>query len=377
MKTVLYVNYYASPVTTRFLDGVFRYAHEAKWNVQTVSKVHENSLGSLVEFWNPVGCIYGANDGINPKMLKICSGRPLVLMDCDESFSWPGAGKVCDDSDEATSVVVREFLSMGLKSFAFCGYKGIYQWTERRERCFRRLLALNGRKCDETIWIDPDDARGNSLRIALKRLKRPCGLFAANDDIGRRVLGACRMARIPVPDGISVIGIDDDEQICENTKPPLSTVRQNCEEAGYAAAAILDEIIGGGIPRMERYGPRMFIRRGSSHAVKVQDDRVKAAVEFIRGGAGKTISAKDVAESMGCTLRMAEILFNRALGHSVKDEIVDARIAHVKRLLADRRIGISALADMCGYADGSSLRRAFLAKTGCSMSEWRRNAGTA
>ena len=377
MKTVLYVNYYASPVTTRFLDGVFRYAHEAKWNVQTVSKVHENSLGSLVEFWNPVGCIYGANDGINPKMLKICSGRPLVLMDCDESFSWPGAGKVCDDSDEATSVVVREFLSMGLKSFAFCGYKGIYQWTERRERCFRRLLALNGRKCDETIWIDPDDARGNSLRIALKRLKRPCGLFAANDDIGRRVLGACRMARIPVPDGISVIGIDDDEQICENTKPPLSTVRQNCEEAGYAAAAILDEIIGGGIPRMERYGPRMFIRRGSSHVVKVQDDRVKAAVEFIREGVGKAVSAKDVAENMGCTLRMAEILFKRTLGHSVKDEITDARLAKVKRLLADKCIGISAIADMCGYADGSALRRAFLAKTGCSMSEWRRSTRTA
>ena len=376
VKTVLYVNYYASPVTMRFLDGVFWYAHKAKWNVQTVYKAHESSLGSLIEFWNPVGCIYGANDGIKPKLLKLCSGRPLVLMDCDESFSWPGAGKVCDDSDEVTGVVVREFLSMGLKNFAFCGYKGIYQWTDRRERCFRRLLALNGRKCDETIWIDPDDAKENSLRIALKRLKRPCGLYAANDDIGRRVLGACRMARIPVPDGISVIGVDDDEHICENTKPTLSSVRQNNEEAGYAAAAMLDEIIGGGLPRVERYGPQMLISRGSSHAVRVQDDRVKAAVEFIRVGAGRTMSAKDVAENMGCTLRMAEILFKRALGHSVKDEITDARLAQVKRLLADRRIGISAIADMCGYADGSSLRRAFLAKTGCSMSEWRRSART-
>ena len=154
----------------------------------------------------------------------------------------------------------------------------------------------------------------------------------------------------------------------------MSTVRQNCEEAGYAAAAILDEIIGGGIPRMERYGPRMFIRRGSSHVVKVQDDRVKAAVEFIREGVGKAVSAKDVAENMGCTLRMAEILFKRTFGHSVKDEITDARLAKVKRLLADKCIGISAIADMCGYADGSSLRRAFLAKTGCSMSEWRRSA---
>ena len=373
MKTVLYVNYYACPVTMRFLDGVFRYAHEAKWNVQTVLKTHESALGSLVEFWNPVGCIYGANEGIKPKMLKILSDRPLVMMDCEEGVSWPGVGKICNDSADVTSVVVREFLSMELKSFAFCGYKGLYQWTERRERCFRQMLALNGRKCDETIWIDPDDDEGENLRIALKRLKRPCGLYAANDDIGRRVLGACRMARIPVPDGISVIGVDDDEHVCENTKPPLSSIRQNNEEAGYAAAAMLDEIIGGGVPRVERYGPRMFIRRGSSHAVRVPDGRVKAAVEFIREGVGKAVSAKDVAQNMGCTLRMAELLFKRTLGHSVKDEIMDARLEQVKRLLADRRTGISAIADMCGYADGSALRRAFLAKTGCSMSEWRRS----
>jgi len=373
MKTVLYVNYYASPVSTRFLDGVFRYAHEAKWNVQVVDMIGEDNLRKLVKFWNPIGCIYGANDGIKPKLLKILSDRPLVLMDCDESFSWPDVGKVCNDAESVTGVVVREFLSMGIGNFAFCGYRGLYPWTERRERIFRRFLGLNGKDC-ETIWIDPADSENERLRFALRRLKRPCGLFAANDDIARRVLGACRMARIPVPDGISVIGVDDDEHISKNTRPSLSSVLPDYEQAGYAGAAMLGEIIGGASPRMEMYGAKMLVRRGSSHAVKVQDDRVKAAVEFIRGGAGKTISAKDVAESMGCTLRMAEILFNRALGHSVKDEIVDARIAHVKRLLADRRIGISAIADMCGYADGSSLRRAFLAKTGCSMSEWRRSA---
>ena len=373
MKTVLYVNYYASPVSTRYLDGVFRYAHEAKWNVQVVDMIGEGNLRSLVKFWDPIGCIYGANDGIKPKLLKILSDRPLVLMDCDRDFSWPGAGKVCNDAEPVAGAVVSEFLSMGLSSFAFCGYRGFYPWTERREQCFRQLLALSGKEC-ESIWIDPDDSENETLRSSLRRLKRPCGLFAANDDIARRVLGAARMARIPVPDGISVIGVDDEQHISLNTKPPLSSVLQDNEQAGYAGAAMLDEIIGGAPPRMEMFGVKMLVRRGSSHAVKVQDDRVKAAVEFIRGCVGKTVSAKDVAEKMGCTLRMAEILFKRALGHSVKDEITDARLAHAKRLLADRRIGISAIADMCGYADGSSLRRAFLAKTGCSMSEWRRSS---
>lgn len=373
VKTVLYVNYYASPVSMRFLDGVFRYAHEAKWNVQVVDKVSETALKKLVAFWNPVGCIYGANDGIKPKLIKVIADRPLVLMDCDQDFSCPGAGKVCSDAESVAGMAVREFLSMGIGHFAFCGYKGFYPWTERRERSFRRLLALNGKTC-ESVWIDPADAENIHLKVALRRLTRPCGVFVANDEIARRVLGTCRLARIPVPGGLSVIGVDDDEHICEHTKPPLSSIRPDYDQAGYTAASMLDEMIDGAKPRMEFFGAKAFIRRGSSSAMRVSDGRVRDAVEFIRAGIHKPLSAQDVAQHMCCSLRMAEILFKRTLGHSVKDEIADARIDRVKQLLVDRRIGISAIADMCGYADCSSLRRAFLAKVGCSMSEWRKGA---
>ena len=145
MKTVLYVNYYASPVSMRFLDGVFRYAHQAKWNVQVIDMISEGAVKKIVDFWNPIGCIYGANDGIKPKLLKILSDRPFVLMDCDLGFSWPGAGKVCNDAESVSGIVVREFLSMGMDNFAFCGYRGFYPWTERREQSFKRLLALNGK----------------------------------------------------------------------------------------------------------------------------------------------------------------------------------------------------------------------------------------
>lgn len=82
MKTVLYVNCYASPVSMRFLDGVSRYAHKAKWNMQVVDKV--------------------------------------------------------SDAESIAGMAVREFLSMGIGNFAFCGYEGVYPWTGRRERSFRR-----------------------------------------------------------------------------------------------------------------------------------------------------------------------------------------------------------------------------------------------
>lgn len=374
MKTVLYVNYYSSPVSMRFLDGVFRYAHEAKWNVQVIDdRANEDTLRQLVKFWNPVGCIYGANDGIKPKLIKAISDRPLVFMDCDLGFSYAGAGRVCCDNDAVTGMVVRQFLSMGLANFAFCGYKGLYLWTERREQSFRRLLELNGKTC-KTMWIHPDDAENEQFRSALRRLPRPCAVFAANDDIGRRVLGTCRIARIPVPEAISVIGVDDDGHICENTKPTLSSILPDDEQAGYAAAKMLDDIVGGETPRTEFFGAKAFIQRGSTRAMRVSDNRVRDAQEFIRKGVAERLSAENVASHMGCTLRMAEILFKRTLGHSVKDEISDTRINRVKQLLVDRKVGISAIHDMCGYADGSSLRRAFLAKVGCSMSEWRRGA---
>jgi len=118
MKTVLYVNYYASPVSMRFLDGVFRYAHEAKWNVQVADKVSENALKKLAAFWNPVGCIYGANDGIKPKLVKAISDRPLVFMDCDQDFSCPGAGKVCSDAESVAGMAVRGGDSAGISSEA-------------------------------------------------------------------------------------------------------------------------------------------------------------------------------------------------------------------------------------------------------------------
>ena len=371
MKTVLFVNFHHSPVSMRMLDGVFRYAHEAKWNVQVVDTVSEGALAKLVEFWNPVGCVYGANDVVKPELLRIIRDRPLVLLDCDPALDVPGCGKVCHDPEDPARTVAREFLEMGLGHVAFCGYSGFYHWTESREAAFRRILALHGRDCT-SLWIDPADAEGDALRRALRALPRPCGLFVSNDDIGRRVLGACRLARIAVPKDMAVISVDNDDLICDHTKPPLSSILMDNERAGYEGAALLADMLAGAPPRTVRYGVRLFARRGSSHVVRVSDARVRRAVEFIEENAQNRIAVPDVARVMGCSPRMAEMLFRRARVRAVRDEIADARIALVKRLLADRRIGLSAIAGMCGYADDSSLRRLFLAKVGCPMSEWRR-----
>lgn len=371
VKSVLYVNYYASPVSTRLLDGVFRFAHEKRWNVQVIDKVSESALRGLIDFWRPVGCLYGANDGLKPDLLRAIGKLPLVLLDGDPAYVHPGASSVCHDPAEAAQTVARKFLEMGLRNFAFCGYKGFYHWTESRAEEFHKALALNGRLCTD-IWIDPSDAENDGLRQALRGLPRPCGIFVANDDIGRRVLGACRLTRLSVPKDIAVIGVDNDEHICENTKPTLTSILPAHEQAGYDGAGLLAELIAGGEPRRLRFGVRLCVQRGSTQEMRVAEPRVRAARTFISANVHRPLAVTEVAAQMACTPRMAEILFRRACGRTIKDEIADARIDLAKRLLANRKLGISAIASMCGYENDASLRRIFLAKVGCSMSEWRR-----
>lgn len=77
----------------------------------------------------------------------------------------------------------------------------------------------------------------------LAKLPSPCGVMVCNDILGRIVLNACRRENLKVPDRIAVIGVDNDEVLCDLSSPPLSSVNPPCERIGYEAAALLDRLM--------------------------------------------------------------------------------------------------------------------------------------
>src|SRR5256886_7815456 len=74
----------------------------------------------------------------------------------------------------------------------------------------------------------------------LRWLPKPVGLMACNDVCGRQVLQACVTAGLQVPDDVAVVGVDNDDLICELSDPPLSSVALDVERAGYESAQLLD-----------------------------------------------------------------------------------------------------------------------------------------
>ena len=89
-------------------------------------------------------------------------------------------------------------------------------------------------------WVKAVERRGlereSTIANWLRKQPRPLALFACNDVCGQQVLNACREHGIKVPDEVAVLGVDNDDVLCNLCEPPLSSIEPNTERLGMEAA---------------------------------------------------------------------------------------------------------------------------------------------
>ena len=97
-------------------------------------------------------------------------------------------------------------------------------------------LAGNSIRSDVNTAAYEAGGLGDGERVAawIKEPPKPVGLMACNDMRGQQVLDACRAGEVAVPDDVSVIGVDNEEALCDLSDPPLSSVVPNTGRIGYA-----------------------------------------------------------------------------------------------------------------------------------------------
>ena len=101
--------------------------------------------------------------------------------------------------------------------------------------------------------------------------------------------------------------------------------------------------------------------------------KIAEAVEMIRARACEGISVPDVVSFIGEPRRTAEMHFREATGRSIHEEIDEVRFEKVFELLKNPCQSVNAIPDLCGFATGVALRKAFRLRTGMSMSDWRKH----
>ena len=248
-------------------------------------------------------------------------------------------------------------LNLGFRHFGYCGYAktAINSWSEEREKSFVSHLRKRGFSCDVCPDRDKNLAHWTGLQISLARwlssLSKPVAIMAANDNRGRHVLEACRSLNLRVPDDVAVIGVGNDELLCQLGRPPLSSVEQGAKRVGYEAAKMLDGLISGRRPRQRRFviDPTEVVTRQSTDVVAIDDPIVGKAVTFIQEHASANIKVRKVVEAVAVSRSKLEIRFNKALGYSVHTAIRQVQLERARKLISSTSLPLKEIAANVGF----------------------------
>jgi LacI family transcriptional regulator len=170
--------------------------------------------------------------------------------------------------------------------------------------------------------------------------------------------------------------VDDEDILCELASPSLSSVRLDCEAIGYRAAAALDGMLSGtgrGLrARAEEVPPKDIAERDSTRVFACPDELVSKAVGMIRLRAHEGLGVADLLEVLPASRRSLETRFRAAMGRSIHQEIVRAKLSRAKRLLGGSDMTVEDVAAESGFGGTQRFHEVFKAAEGLSPGAWRK-----
>ena len=370
------------------IRGIVRYSRlHGPWSLYVAPGHLEQSLPKA-KSWSGKGIIARIRSPEMAKRIR-ATGLPFVASSLDE-FRLPQRGdkfgEICTNSTAIARMAAGHLMERSLRHFAFCGFHGC-AWSSCREEGFSRCLNDQGFECDTHCielgnwmhlpnWIEDWEHEQRILLDWLKSLPKPVGLMACNDICGREVLQACAVAGLRVPDDVAVVGVDNDELMCELSNPPLSSIALDIEKAGYEAARLLDSLMSGNRAgeHVVQVEPVYVVTRQSSEVMALDDSSVATALRFIKDHAGQPIDVSHVIEHAGVSRRTLERRFARVLGRSISSVIMQCRLERAKRLLLETDLPSNRIAVGAGFGTMKTFNRVFRRAVGVSPQHFRQSA---
>jgi LacI family transcriptional regulator len=289
-------------------------------------------------------------------------GRPLARIACDNV--------------PIAKMAAGHLIERGFTEFAFVGERSGLWWSLERAELFAKEVAKHGFVCREYPG-ENDNGDPKTLRDWLSRLPRGTAVFAAYDIRARQILDACMEAGLDVPDDIAILGVDDDELICETATPSLSSISMSTEEAGFKAAEIMNRAIASGWRPRETLnisftGHKLVDRRSTARNLH-QDILVRRCRELMDANFGHPFNVSDLVSHLKVSRRTLETHFRNVTGRTLNAEITDLKLQHAKTLLARTGMTQARIAAQCGFSDASHMNVVFRRRYGAPPSAFRRD----
>ncbi len=342
---------------------------EVTWVAEDVRKLVENGADGIVTHGVSQGVLEAIDSFTGPIVLI---GNPVTEPRLASRTS-PLAYVHADEAAVAR-VAAAHLLSLG--KMRCYGYVGNYACSQRAT-CFHAAIA--SRRCEvrDLYSIRPGgDDSDERLLAYLKDLPKPAALMTESDNYAIWVSEHVVDAGIKVPKDLAILGVDNDELLCESANPPLSSVAIEHERLGGLAVDAMRRLIS---PRKKcekwpfelRAPVQRVVERQSARPVAPATALAERAESFIRHNATRGISSSDVASELGVSRTLANLRFRQVHGESMLSMILRLRLDAVKKKLAETNLPIGQICASCGFRTDSRAKHLFKERFGMSMRQWR------
>jgi LacI family transcriptional regulator len=357
--------------------GITDYAREhGRWLFTTSPETVTMSIQSL-HGWRGDGIIAVL---LNRADVRAVQQLGLPTVNFSGALKNPGVPRVMVNNPAVGRMAAEHLLECGFRNFAYYGLRNVNYAQGRADGLIQRLRE-EGHSC--SVFLSPNVFTADrpwqdemeKLQRWLQTLQPPVGIFAASDPRARMVIEACQEVGLHVPDEVGVVGVDNDQVVCEFSDPPLSSIACDWYRIGYEAAAMLDRLMEGGqVPKEDLLiDPIAVVRRRSTDVLVVDRPEVARAVQFIRENIGRSFGVEALLRETGVARRSLELGFKRSLKCTPHAYICQARIARAKELLAGPvRMKLGAVSRACGFKDLRRFRMVFRRHEGITPAQYRR-----
>ena len=365
-KIILLLDF-AEEYSKSLMKGINAYSKEfGPWVFCRMPLFHRETVGiDGILKW---ALEWGA-DGIvgqlyNKEIEKIVAAKiPVIAQDFKERFS--EIPNITGAYHEAGELGAEYFLRKGFTNFAFYGFNDIV-WSRERAEGFEERLRIKGHKVH---YFEHKKARStelwyykpSSLSRWLKSLPKPIGLMTCDDNQGQHITEACRHVGIRIPEEVAVLGVDNDEMICDLSDPPLSSIALDVEKGGYDAAKLLDHMIKHGTK--EYYDivvkPMQVITRHSTDIYATNDDHIASSLKYIHQNIDKNLHVDEVVKQVPLSRRALEKRFLEITGYPIYKYIFNLRIEKFTQKLLDTDMSVFEIALDMGLNDSKNIARQF------------------
>jgi LacI family transcriptional regulator len=357
------------------LHGVHDWLRTAgKWSIRLTEQARGAPPPAWLRDWRGDGVIARVDTAPIAAALRR-TGAAVVDVSAERTTS--EFRRVSIDNRAVARLAAAHFREKRLRHFAYCGDQR-HLWSKQRGEAFARTLRSAGLPCAE---FSPRRAAGRTWDLELEaiagwlgRLPKPVGVFACYDTRAQQVIEACHHAGLNVPDEVAVLGVDDDEMICELCDPPLSSILPNARRTGYEAAAILSGLMSGRIKsavRSREIAPVRVVERRSTAALAIGDRHVEAALRHIREHACDGINMKDILQAVPVSRTLLELKFRQLVGDTPHRLIKRHQLERVRQLLVESSLAVAQIADLTGFESPAYLSATFRRETGESPRQFR------